>query len=122
MPQGGLKVVLRSLLDMGYDVGFAQLQAGDYGTPQTRVRFYLIAAKSGRTLPKFPTPTHDFPDVQGMVRRDLSFQVVVSDGKRDVFPINRKHGMAPHRPVTVQDAIGDLPHWNMYVVISSLSN
>ena len=37
------------------------LQAVHYSTPQSRVRFFLIATKCGLELPAFPQPTHDFP-------------------------------------------------------------
>ena len=44
-----------------YQVRFALLEAGHYGTPQGRVRFFLWAAKSDYPLPEFPRPTHNFP-------------------------------------------------------------
>ncbi|KAL0569980.1 hypothetical protein V5O48_011973 [Marasmius crinis-equi] len=86
--QGGyFKLLLRALLDMGYQVRHGILQAGEFGTPQSRSRFFLIAAKRDLELPEFPTPTH-------------------------LFPANTSTSVAsrlPHHPVTINDAIDDLP-------------
>ncbi|KAG1845916.1 S-adenosyl-L-methionine-dependent methyltransferase, partial [Suillus subalutaceus] len=43
-PMGGLKFLIRAMTDMNYQVCYGILQAGHYGTPQTRVRFFMIAA------------------------------------------------------------------------------
>ena len=60
---------------------YTVLQAGQYGLPQNRRRFFLLAAGPGERLPHFLRPTHVFP---GGVS-------------------------APHTTVTVRDAISDLP-------------
>ncbi|KAJ3509389.1 hypothetical protein NLJ89_g5249 [Agrocybe chaxingu] len=92
--RGGLKL---------YQVRHGLLQAGHYGTPQRRMRFFLIAAKEGHLLPAFPQPTHDFPDTHEIKNRD---------GR--VIPVRATRGTAAHPFVTVEDAIGDLPRfdWN----------
>ncbi|KAH7927250.1 S-adenosyl-L-methionine-dependent methyltransferase [Leucogyrophana mollusca] len=97
---GGLKFVLRALLDMNYQVRFALLQAAHYGTPQTRVRFFLIAAKPGHPLPEFPQPSHDFPLVDAL-------QIKLPNGHH-IRPIRTMNGTAPHRFVSIDDAISDL--------------
>jgi len=43
-----------------YQVRFCLLQAAHYGTPQTRVRFYLFGAQRGYPLFAAPKPTLDF--------------------------------------------------------------
>ncbi|KIM70040.1 hypothetical protein SCLCIDRAFT_12660 [Scleroderma citrinum Foug A] len=105
IPMGGLKLVIRGLTDMGYQVRFGLLQAGHYGTPQTRTRFFLIAAKRGLELPNFPQPTHDFP-----VSDKLEIK---SPNGLAIQPIRTLSGIAPHRYVSALDAISDLPefHW-----------
>lgn len=55
-----LKLTVRCLLAIGYQVTFGVLQAGHYGIPQTRRRLFLIAAAPGYVLPKFPEPLHVF--------------------------------------------------------------
>ncbi|KIL00792.1 hypothetical protein PAXRUDRAFT_29521 [Paxillus rubicundulus Ve08.2h10] len=105
IPMGGLKFVARALLDMGYQLRCGLLQAAHYGTPQTRVRFFLIAAKRGLELPNLPQPTHDFP------LRD-SLELKFPNGTI-IQPIRTLPGIAQHRYVSVHDAISDLPvfHW-----------
>jgi len=77
------------------------LQAGHYGLPQSRVRFFLFAAKRGEVLPEFPQPTHDFPVIDAL-------KIKLSNG-RDIQPIHTLRGTAPCHFVTIDDAIGDLP-------------
>jgi len=89
---------------MGYQFRCGLLQAAHYGTPQTRVRFFLIAAKRGLELPPFPQPTHDFPLVDGL-------EINVS-GELILRPITTLAGVAPHRYVSVHDAISDLPKFD----------
>ncbi|KAG2133222.1 uncharacterized protein EDB93DRAFT_1254996 [Suillus bovinus] len=55
---GGLKLLIRAMSDMNYEVHYGILQAGHYGTPPTRVRFCMVMAKYGRPLPQLPQPTH----------------------------------------------------------------
>ncbi|XP_028404801.1 DNA (cytosine-5)-methyltransferase 1-like isoform X2 [Dendronephthya gigantea] len=96
-----LKLTLRCLLMMGYQCTFGILQAGSYGVPQARRRAIILAAASGEKLPVFPEPTHCFSSMA----RPLSVSV---DGKK--YASNFKSvNSAPHRTVTVREAISDLP-------------
>ncbi|KAF8215788.1 S-adenosyl-L-methionine-dependent methyltransferase [Mycena galopus ATCC 62051] len=103
---GGLKLVLRALLDMGYQWRFSLLQAGNYGAPQNRVRFFLVAARHGQPLPDMPQPTHDFE-----VTHHLRMQLPYNHRPR-VTPIRTSRGRAPHASVSIEEAIGDLPSWD----------
>ncbi|KAF8131609.1 S-adenosyl-L-methionine-dependent methyltransferase [Boletus edulis] len=104
IPMGGLKLVAAALLDMGYQFRCALLEAAHYGTPQHRVRFFLIAAKRGLELPPFPQPSHDVPNSD-------SLEIKFPNGQ--VFrPITTLSGVAPHRYVSVHDAISDLPKFD----------
>ncbi|KIM47705.1 hypothetical protein M413DRAFT_15837 [Hebeloma cylindrosporum] len=105
LEMGGLKFLIRALLDMNYQVRFALLQAAHYGTPQRRVRFFLIAAKDGDILPELPQPTHDFPDSQ-------TLDIKIGRGKEKIVPIRTAHGTAAHSFVTIGDAISDLPRFD----------
>ncbi|KAJ6513941.1 S-adenosyl-L-methionine-dependent methyltransferase [Mycena vitilis] len=95
---GALKLLLRALLDMRYQVRFALLQAGHYGAPQNRIRFFLIAARHGQPLPDMPQPTL-------RMRMPYGHQLYAC-------PIRTTRGRAPHRQVSVGDAIGDLPSFD----------
>ena len=86
---------------------FGLLQAAHYGTPQTRVRFFMIAAVQGHPLPELPQPTHDFPLADAL-------KIEFTNGDF-VEPIRTIPGTAPHNFVTIDDAIGDLPRFDWYV-------
>lgn len=90
-----------------YQVRFGLLQAAHYGTPQTRVRFFMIAAIEGQPLPQLPQPTHDFPVVDAL-------RIELTNGD-SIEPIRTMSGTAPHTFVSVEDAIGDLPRFDWYV-------
>ncbi|KAJ3787693.1 S-adenosyl-L-methionine-dependent methyltransferase [Lentinula aff. detonsa] len=101
--QGALKLIIRVLVEMGYQVRFSLLQAAHYGVPQGRVRFFLIATLPGTPLPELPQPTHDFP-LEGAaphLRINLT-------NERTIEPIQTARGTALFPLVTVADAIGDL--------------
>ncbi|KAG6901728.1 hypothetical protein C0995_008696 [Termitomyces sp. Mi166 len=105
IPMGGLKFVIRALLDMGYQVRFGILQAGHYGTPQRRHRFFLIAAVDAHPLPELPQPSHDFPDNYGL-------GIKLESSEEWIRPIRAANGTAPHPFVTIDDAISDLPRFD----------
>ncbi|KIK70457.1 hypothetical protein GYMLUDRAFT_234921 [Collybiopsis luxurians FD-317 M1] len=101
--QGALKLLIRALIEMGYQVRFSLLQAAHYGTPQGRVRFFLLAALPGFPLPEFPQPTHYFP-LEG-VAPYLRIQL---DNERTIAPIPTARGTMLFPTVTIADAISDL--------------
>ncbi|GJE89469.1 S-adenosyl-L-methionine-dependent methyltransferase [Phanerochaete sordida] len=101
---GGFKFLVRALLTMGYQVRFAVLQAAHYGTPQTRVRFFLIAAQLGQPLPNLPTPLYSFPNHEAL---EIKFLHGLS-----VRPVLTERSAMPFRHVSVDDAIGDLLRWD----------
>lgn len=116
---GAVKIILRCLAAMGqvhhsnvllpfltelpysYQFRFNILNAGAYGAPQSRNRLIIMASQQGCPLPKVPTPSHAFPS--------RSVSIDLTDGSRIVTVNNQD---APHPPVTVQDAIGDLPSFD----------
>lgn len=55
-----LQLTLRCLLEIGYQVTFGVLNAGKYGVPQSRRRFFILGAAPGLELPRLPKPTHCF--------------------------------------------------------------
>ncbi|TCD63769.1 hypothetical protein EIP91_004952 [Steccherinum ochraceum] len=101
---GGLKWLIYAMLEMGYQVRYGLLQAAHYGTPQSRVRFFLVAAKHPYPLPSFPVPVYEFPEKD-------SLEIRLGSLPRPLAPINAAT-KAAHRLVTVEDAIGDLPRFD----------
>eukprot|EP00898_Chlorokybus_atmophyticus_P004393 jgi/Chlat1/4955/Chrsp32S00378 len=94
------RLTLRALLEMGYQVRFAILQAGHYGVAQSRKRTIIWAAAPDETLPEWPEPMHVFHSTQ--------LSVPLSEGQRYSAVRESARG-APLRAVTVKDAIADLP-------------
>ena len=93
------RLTLATLLEMGYQVRFGVLNAGNYGVPQSRKRTIIWAAAPGEYLPQWPTPSHVF----------LSPQLTINlPGGVQYTAVPNQIG-APLRAVTVKDAIFDLP-------------
>lgn len=84
-----------------YQVRFSLLQAGQYGTPQRRVRFFLLASLKSYPLPSFPDPTHAVLNPDALV-------IKMSNGTELEATFLTGTGSAPFRAVTIRDAIGDL--------------
>ena len=51
-----LKVIIKTLKDMGYAVHHTVLDASQFGVPQKRKRFYLVAFLNHKTQFEFPEP------------------------------------------------------------------
>ena len=98
-----------------YQVRIALLQAAHYGTPQSRIRFFLIAAQQSCALPPFPIPIYDFP-----LKDSMEFKL--SQLGEHITPISVVAGLAPFKFITIDDAIGDLPRfdWWVYIIVWSL--
>lgn len=84
-----------------YQVQFGLLEAGRYGAPQSRIRFFLFAAKHGYTLPSLPQPTHE-----SMTANSLK---ILLTPDVTILPMRTMAGTASHPATTIEDAIGDLP-------------
>lgn len=87
---------------LGYTVDFRVMQAGYYGVPQNRWRFILLAAKGVAEL-HWPEPLHAF-------HRTAAHNVGQHKAKI-LLPIIEGRGLFsdPLPPLTVGDAISDLP-------------
>lgn len=81
-----LKELVQAFDKVGYEcrLPWQVLNAGHFGTPQSRERFILMGVKKGETLPDYPTPTTNIA------------------GRKKLYP---DLGFGP----SCADAIGDLP-------------
>ncbi|KAL6767831.1 MET1 [Auxenochlorella protothecoides x Auxenochlorella symbiontica] len=93
------RLTLRCLLDMGYQVRFGVLNAGNFGVAQSRKRTFIWAAAPGEGLPDWPRLMHAFRTPQLTINLPNGVQYTA---------VPQTVG-APLRPVTVRDAISDLP-------------
>ncbi|KAG7092771.1 hypothetical protein E1B28_009094 [Marasmius oreades] len=109
---GVVKMIVRVLIALGYQVRFKILEAGQYGAPQSRKRVIFWGAKRGLKLPDFPAPTHAFPKSAWMWKLpcETGRSLPPATRSRDPDVIeNGKYTYAPLKNVTVFDAINDLP-------------
>lgn len=83
------------------------LQAGHFGVPQSRYRFFVWAAKLGYTLPTFPLPTTTFNSDSSAI---FDAPITLEYNDHEAFDyLGRRRYQAPDPMVTVRDAISDLP-------------
>jgi DNA (cytosine-5)-methyltransferase 1 len=81
----------------GYEVDWRVLNAANFGVPQKRERFFLVGVRKNvgsRIAPTFPVPSHWFAGK------------VIGTRLKDRYLVNLSSGLPP---VTVRDAISDLP-------------
>ncbi|KFX99338.1 hypothetical protein O988_03927 [Pseudogymnoascus sp. VKM F-3808] len=97
--QGSVKFILRALTSLGYSAQFHMLQAAEHGAPQSRRRVFFWGALLGLRLPLYPQPTH--------VCKGLS-------APTNTFTLGKT---APHNPVTIGDAISDLPAFDWRIKV-----
>lgn len=90
--------IVRTLLTNGYQVRYGVLDAASYGAPQYRHRLFILGARRGTPLPRFPTPTQ--ANARPCRTLFLSDDFATHDGT------------GPFPPLTAEEAIGDLPSWS----------
>ncbi|KAG9029241.1 hypothetical protein FRB95_005562 [Tulasnella sp. JGI-2019a] len=95
---GMLKIIFRCLTSMGYQLQFGLLNAGAYGTPQSRDRLIIMAARRDCPLPNLPIATHAFKCRPGCMNLTDGFSLPQMSNVSAGLP-----------PTTVDMAISDLP-------------
>lgn len=100
--------VASDLADCGYSVRYAMLNAAWYGVPQLRERLFFIGYRGDLgTDPRFPEPTRRPDALSGYHHREdaipLSFDFIQD---RRIYIDTRQ---ASRRPVSVEEALSDLP-------------
>lgn len=100
--------VASDLAECGYSVRYAMLNAAWYGVPQLRERLFFVGYRLDLgTDPRFPNPEHRPEALAGYHHREgaipLSFDFIPD---RRVYIDTR---LAPRPPVSVEEALADLP-------------
>ncbi|PWN47588.1 S-adenosyl-L-methionine-dependent methyltransferase [Violaceomyces palustris] len=108
--KGYLKLITLSLLSLGYSTTFGVVQSGSFGVPQSRRRLILWGAKDGYRLPELPSPTHVFRGQPASTPSWLDGLGNRCRASHDTTSGN--NGSAPLPPVTIGDAISDLPQFD----------
>lgn len=99
---------IRHLRQIGYQCRLALLDSRSYGSPQNRVRLFILSAWNGVPLPTFPEPTHSNP----AIRITLFSIEDKEDNQQDRgFFVGSKgtQGSGAYTAVTAGEAISDLP-------------
>ncbi|KAL7424692.1 hypothetical protein Q5752_000376 [Cryptotrichosporon argae] len=94
---------VKGLIAIGYQARVALLDCRAYGSPQNRQRLFVLAARTGISLPDFPKPTHCNPVPCG-----TRFNVDSNGTQRFYLDIGTV-GAAALPAVTASAAISDLP-------------
>jgi DNA (cytosine-5)-methyltransferase 1 len=97
---------IKRLRDIGYQVRMVQLDARSFGSPQNRIRLFLICARKGVPLPSIPEPSHANPELKMVNFFGIS-------NSRRPFHVGTKGEIksGPLPAVTVREAISDLPRF-----------
>jgi len=97
---------IKRLRDIGYQCRMVQLDARSFGSPQNRIRLFLICARQGIPLPSVPQPTHVNPHIE------RNIFVGASNSSRTFYVGDKGAcGSAPFPSINVRDAISDLPQF-----------
>lgn len=99
-----LSVILNSLKDEGYHCHHTILNASDFGIPQNRKRFYLVAFKGENNQFEFPVPPKNKADLGDYIEKGItgysiskhlqkSYLFKKDDGKPAVVDQNTKGSM-----------------------------
>lgn len=86
-----------------YQFRFGLLNAGAFGAPQSRHRLIIMASLRDAPLPDFPISTHAF--------KSQSWEIDLTDGHKLQCLGNQPAAL---NPVSVIEAIGDLPPFDWY--------
>jgi site-specific DNA-cytosine methylase len=89
-----------------YQCQLAVLDSRSYGSPQNRVRLWIVAARRGLTLPDLPNATHANPSIKATI---FSLDGSEARGYYIDSTLQTTPGCGPFPAISVRDAIGDLP-------------
>lgn len=101
---------------IGYECRFTLLNAAEYGVPQYRERFFLMAIKNEIGEPKFPTPTHYIPNDKKAGRTRIKNYIKKSGSNYALVAPESDYPENLPKNITTFEALDDLP------VISTQTN
>ena len=102
------KIAVADMTDLGYNTGYALLNAAWYGVPQFRERLFFIGFRRDLGVaPSAPTPTHQVLSPSGYIFRPDPQNLTLDFLENPELPLVETTASTP--PVSVGDAIGDLP-------------
>ncbi|MCB9743358.1 MAG: DNA cytosine methyltransferase [Alphaproteobacteria bacterium] len=85
---------INAKLGTNYRPHYKVLRAADFGVPQLRARFFLIAARDGQTF-HFPSPSHRADEPVGPLDRELPPYRTAWDALGDLPPPDNLDELAP---------------------------
>ncbi|WVQ93466.1 hypothetical protein IAU59_000540 [Kwoniella sp. CBS 9459] len=100
----------REFTSMGYATRLAIINSRAYGSPQDRHRCFILAVRGDLPLPDFPTPSHAVPSPMATVFKDEKGQTMPFY----LGPRKGTRGTGAHPPITIDDAISDLPAFDYH--------
>jgi site-specific DNA-cytosine methylase len=97
---------IKSIRKIGYQCRLTLFDSRSFGSPQNRLRLFIICARRGVLLPSNPEPSHTNPAITINL-----FTSADMEQQPRAFFVGTKgvQGSAPYPAVTVRDAISDLP-------------
>ncbi|KAK4686193.1 hypothetical protein P7C73_g3941, partial [Tremellales sp. Uapishka_1] len=100
------KAAIQTLTSLDYQCRLGILDSRAYGSPQNRVRLFILASRRGLPLPHFPEPTTANPTPLATI---FSLECETEQGDNGFYIGRGQAGSGPYPAVTAEDAISDLP-------------
>ncbi|WWC96904.1 hypothetical protein V866_003779 [Kwoniella sp. B9012] len=99
------RAAMKELSQNGYACRLGIIDSRGYGTPQNRLRTFILGVKVGLPLPDFPAPTHASPKTTATVFKSEK------NGNLKPFYLGQRAtpGTGLHPAVTIKDAVSDFP-------------
>ncbi|WVW80213.1 hypothetical protein I302_102190 [Kwoniella bestiolae CBS 10118] len=99
------RAAMKKLSQNGYSCRLGIIDSRGFGTPQNRLRTFILGVRVGIPLPDFPAPSHANPKTTATVFKGDKSGVI----KPFYLGQRATPGTGIHPAVTIQDAISDLP-------------